>query len=112
MAETTNAEFIKRSRTNCGHISAENPDARLLGGNLLNACDRLEQLQSNHDDLLTAIEEAYKEGFTTGYETGIEPNRDESCVKETTIFKNDFAKAWENSETKAAIAKAKEKQDV
>lgn len=52
--------------------------------------------------LLAAIAKAYKEGYGNGYETGIE--RDESCVEETTIFKNDFAKAWNGSETKAAIA--------
>jgi len=54
--------------------------------------------------IAAAIEQAYKEGFTTGYADGI--NADESCVPETTYFKNDFAKAWEKSDTKAAIAKA------
>ena len=48
--------------------------------------------------------EAYKEGYIDGYRDGIEA--DESCVEETTIFKNDFKKAWNKSDTKAAIAKA------
>lgn len=52
-----------------------------------------------HDELVAAPEAAYKEGYEAGYADGIEA--DESCVPETTIFKNDFAKAWRKSDTKA-----------
>ena len=48
-------------------------------------------------------EAAYKEGYEAGYADGIEA--DESCVPETTYFKNDFKKAWDKSDTKAALAK-------
>lgn len=61
----------------------------------------------SHDDLLAAIAEAYKEGYVDGYADGI--NADESCVPETTYFKNDFARAWKRSDTKAVIAKAQPK---
>lgn len=49
--------------------------------------------------------EAYKEGYIDGYADGIKA--DESCVPETTFFKEDFKEAWNKSNTKAAISKAK-----
>ena len=62
-----------------------------------------------HDALVAVCEMAYKEGYESGYADGIEA--DESCVPETTIFKNDFAKAWNESEAKAALEKVKVKNE-
>lgn len=51
------------------------------------------------------IKEVYKEGYVDGYADGI--NADESCVPETTYFKNDFRKAWNRSQA-LALPKAEQ----
>ena len=66
-------------------------------------CEEIVRRWNSQPDLLEACKKAYKEGYADGYRDGIEA--DESCVEETTIFKNDFTKAWKRSEAKAAIAK-------
>ena len=68
----------------------------------LSALDNISSLKRQRDSLMVACKAAYKEGYVDGYADGIKA--DESCVPETTyFFKNDFKKAWDKSDTRAAL---------
>lgn len=57
-----------------------------------------------HDELVASIKKAHKEGYVEGYGAGVDTD---GCVESRIIDQDEWAKCWNESKAKAALAKAR-----